>query len=366
MAKIGVGLIGANPDRGWALDAHIPALATSDTFELVAVSTSSEDSARRAGDKFGVPAFANAADLANHPAVDLVVVSVRIPLHRELVGAAIAAGKMVLCEWSLGAGLEETVALAEAAERAGVRGFVGLQARAAPAYRHVRNLLDTGFVGEVLSSTIVASGGNWGPWVQPENAYILDARSEAGMLVIPFGHTMEGVCYCLGEVEHLSAELATRRKTSIEAGTDRIVPITVPDQIAVAMKLHSGAVLSAHFRGGMSAGLNFHWEINGTEGDIVVTGPYGLTEMCELSVSGAKTGGVLAALPTPPEFMWAPGSLGTPANPAYNVAQAYGLLAQDLADGGSRMPTFADAVRRSRMIAAVETAAKTGMRQTCL
>jgi len=39
--------------------------------------------------------------------------------------------------------------------------------------------------------------------------------------------------------------------------------------------LKSGAAISIHYRGGMSKGTNFLWEINGTEGDIQVTGNIG-------------------------------------------------------------------------------------------
>ena len=46
MKRIRVGIIGANPDRGWAAQAHIPALKSlSDDFEITALSTSRRESA---------------------------------------------------------------------------------------------------------------------------------------------------------------------------------------------------------------------------------------------------------------------------------------------------------------------------------
>ena len=64
--KIRVGIIGANPDRGWAMQAHIPALKSlSDEFEITALSTSRSVSAAAAGKLFGVPlAFDNHHDLS--------------------------------------------------------------------------------------------------------------------------------------------------------------------------------------------------------------------------------------------------------------------------------------------------------------
>ncbi|WP_417620224.1 Gfo/Idh/MocA family protein [Parasphingorhabdus sp.] len=365
-STIGVGIIGANPDRGWAHDAHIPAIQASPQFELRAVSTSHTETAERAGRIYGVPSFDTPEALVKHPAVELVVIAVKVPKHKMLVKAALAERKAILCEWPLGNGLEEAVELAEKAEALGVKGFVGLQARSAPGFRHVSSLLRQGYVGEVLSTSIVASGGSWGSVIERQSAYILDESNGASLLTIPFGHTMEGVCYCLGEADYLSAEMATRRNTVTEIETGQQLAMTVADQIAVSGRLQSGATLSAHFRGGLSSGLNFHWEINGTEGDIVVSGENGLSQMCELVVAGAKTGNGLTRIPTPPNCLWAPSGSGSPAGAPFNVAQAYALIAKDLSDGGHRSPTFNDAVKRHRMLEAVEKAARTGLRQSYL
>jgi hypothetical protein len=70
--KIRVGIIGANPDRGWAAQVHIPALTSlSDDFEITALSTSRRESADAASELFGVhAAFDNHQDLVNRPDVD--------------------------------------------------------------------------------------------------------------------------------------------------------------------------------------------------------------------------------------------------------------------------------------------------------
>ena len=52
---IGVGIIGANPDRSWALRAHIPALAALPQYKIQAVSTSRRESARAAATQFNIP-----------------------------------------------------------------------------------------------------------------------------------------------------------------------------------------------------------------------------------------------------------------------------------------------------------------------
>src|SRR5437867_8564211 len=81
--RIRVGIIGASPDRGWAAQAHIPALKSlSDDFEITALSTSRRASADAASKLFGVPvAFDNHPELVNRADVDVVAITVKVPYH---------------------------------------------------------------------------------------------------------------------------------------------------------------------------------------------------------------------------------------------------------------------------------------------
>src|SRR5438477_4745280 len=153
---LGVGIIGVSPQRGWAATAHIPALRALPNYEIRAVSAASAESARAAGEVFGVSAvFSDHEQMVVQPDIDLVAVTVKVPHHRELASAAIAAGKAIYCEWPLGRDLDEARDMAALAARQGVRTIVGLQARQAPAIEFVKELLRDGCVGEVLSTTMI-------------------------------------------------------------------------------------------------------------------------------------------------------------------------------------------------------------------
>jgi predicted dehydrogenase len=360
--RIRVGIIGANPDRGWAAQAHIPALRSlSDDFEITALSTTRRESAAAAGELFGVPAaFDNHQELVNSPAVDVVAVTVRVPYHLELTTAALGAGKAVYCEWPLGNGLEQAETLAALAKKQGVLAVAGLQARSAPSVAYVRDLVEQGYVGEVLSTTLVGSGMGWGPTVEPFNAYLNDKRNGATMLSIALGHAADALCYCLGEVRELSATTTVRRTTFTVAGTEESKPMTAEDQVAASGLLEGGAAFSIHYRGGVSRGTNLIWEINGSEGDLQLTATGGQAQIWELVVRGGKGAqSSLEPLPVPEQYRWAP-----PQGPGTNVAQAYARFARDYREGTHLCPTFDDAVTRHRMLSAIETAAATGRRQT--
>ena len=362
--RIRVGIIGANSDRGWAAQAHIPALRSlSDDFEITALSTTRRESADAAGELFGVPAaFDNHQELVNSPAVDVVAVTVKVPHHLELATAALDAGKAVYCEWPLGNGLREAETLAALAKKQGVLTVAGLQARSAPAVAYVRDLVRQGYVGEVLSTTLVGSGMGWGPTVEPYNAYLNDKKNGATMLSIALGHAADALCYCLGEVHELSATTAMRRKTFTIAGTSESKPMNAEDQIGVSGLLEGGAAFSIHYRGGVSRGTNLLWEINGTQGDLQLSAAGGQAQIFELDVRGG-TGAqpLLELLPVPEEYRWAPPQVP---GPSTNVAQAYAHFARDYREETHLCPTFEDAVTRHRMLDAIETAAATGRRQT--
>ena len=91
--------------------------------------------------------------MAADPDVDLIVVCVRVPGHRDLVMAGLQAGKAVLCEWPLGANLAEAEEMAGLARQRSVKTIVGLQARSDPTILYARDLVQEGYIGEVLTAT---------------------------------------------------------------------------------------------------------------------------------------------------------------------------------------------------------------------
>src|SRR5437764_1765767 len=183
-STLGVGIIGVSPARGWAATAHIPALRALTNYEIRALSAHSAESARAAGEVFGVSAvFSDHEQLVSQPDIDMVAVTVKVPHHRELVSAALAAGKAVYCEWPLGRDLDDAKAMAALAAKQGVHTVVGLQGRQAPAVELVSDLVRDGYVGDVLSTTIVGLSIP-GDTVVTANAYMLDNTNGASLLTI--------------------------------------------------------------------------------------------------------------------------------------------------------------------------------------
>ena len=362
-STLGVGIIGVSPTRGWAATAHIPALRALPNYDIRAVSARSGESATAAAEAFGVKlAFSSHEQLVTHPDVDVVAVTVKVPDHRELVDAALAAGKAVYCEWPLGRNLDDAEAMAALAAERVVRTAVGLQARQAPAVEFVQDLLHAGYVGEVLSTTMVGLSIPGDTVVQP-NAYMLDKTNGANLLTIPVGHSLDILNHVLGEFAELSAVSGLRRPRIKIEQTGEQVAKTVPDQVAVIGTLTSGAIASIHVREAISGGTGFFWEINGSDGTLRISADAAVPGIFPLSVFGAQGRNELAALAVPETLThrW-PALTALDGAPAFNVGRAYAGFAADMNDGTHTVPDFADAVRRHGVIAAIQRSAVSGER----
>jgi predicted dehydrogenase len=362
-STLGVGIVGVSAVRGWAATAHIPALRVLPNYQIRALSAHNPDSARAAGELFGVDAvFLDHEQLVTQPEVDVVAITVKVPHHRELAAAALNAGKAVYCEWPLGRDLDDARAMAALAAEQGAPTVVGLQARQAPAIEFVVELLRDGYVGEVLSTTMVGLSVP-GDVVGQPNAYMLDKTNGANLLTIAIGHSLDTLTYVLGEFTDLSAVADLRRPLITIKETGEQIVKTAADQIAVIGTLTSGATASIHLREAVAGGTGFLWEINGTDGTLRITADAAQPQIYPLTVTGARGRNQPAELaaPTALTHKW-PALTSLKGAPAYNVGRAYAAFAADLHNRTHTVPDFADAVRRHQVIAAIERSAVSGKR----
>lgn len=356
-----VGIIGADTAASWAGASHIPALAAQPNLELVAVATRREESARAAAEAFGAARwYADPHALIADETIDVVTVAVKVPAHRELVLAALAAGKAVYSESPLG------VSVAEAKEMASAVGdlhtAIGLQGRQNPAVRRAAELVKAGAVGRLMSARVIATTFGYGPQSPSVYDYFNKAASGASFLTITTGHVLDVVEAVLGDIVEVDARTELLWPDIEIVDTGETSRREIPDHLDMIAMTQSGAPVSLQVLAGVPADqANFTFEIRGSEGWITLTGHHfagvqvgDLTLTASVAFQAPEAPVANGVGPTAAEF-WA--------GAAINVGEVYASLARDLEAGTYATPGFAHALHNSRLIAAVERAAQTGERQ---
>ena len=339
--KIRLGIIGANTQKGWAPRSHLPAIMASPEFELTAVCTTRQESADESAKKYGARlAFDDYHKLLDHPDIDAVAVVLRVPSHYEPTVAALNAGKHVYTEWPLGRTTEEAVEMADLARSKGVQTLVGLQARAAPGILYAKELVDTGYVGQVMSChvSLIREGGLQRT---SDRTWQRDDSLGANTLTIACGHTIDALRFVLGDFGHVSTVVSTQAKQWLDTDTQQMLDVTSPDNILVSGRLASGGVASVHIASNPWAGSGYRMEIYGRDGTLTVSSEDS-PQLNEVKLQGAKGSNNLEDLEIPGKYTNV--LEGMPSGSPFNVGQMYYRFGESIRTGKTWEPNFDTAV----------------------
>ncbi|SDQ29717.1 Gfo/Idh/MocA family protein [Thermostaphylospora chromogena] len=361
--RLRVGVIGANPDVGWAAATHLPVLAELPDFELTAVATRRAESAEAAAARWGARhAFTDLDELIAHPDVDVVTVSIQLPARDDLVTRVIDAGKHVYCEWPLAINGAEAARLRDLADAKGVRHIVGLQNRHHPAVRLARELVAAGEIGEVLSATFSYSAARShlpGDRLPRRMIWLVDRERGANDLTILSAHALDLFGTVVGGFRELSALLSIRTPRMVVDETGEELAVTSPDQILIHGELDSGAVAAVQIMIGTPAGAGARMDILGRTGRLTL-------QTTTANLIGGEFVAALARAGRPPTILEIPerhrGPLPAASVAAGNVAVNYVLLAEAIRTGAPLSPDFTTATRLHRLVDTIAEAASTGRR----
>jgi predicted dehydrogenase len=357
--KIRVGIVGATVTpggSGWGANAHVPALQTLPEFELKAVCTAHADTAKASAEKFGAElAFHDMNEMVAHPDIDLITVVVRVPLHKQLVMAAIDAKKPVCCEWPLGADLADATAMADSAKAAGLSTLVGLQAQSDPAVMYARDMVANGDIGDIVTVNLsvmvgaITERGDGRIWQGIR-------KNGANPMTIPGGHSIDALCYILGEFAEVSARVTTRIDMWKHAVTGEDFPVDAPDTVTATGVLKSGVEVSYQVASVPYNASGTRMEIYGRKGTLVLTSKSVNIGPSQLHLAIGSD--AMAEITPPDSYRLIPADMA--AGPGRNVGQAYARFAKDLQSGTAKAPDFNDAIVRHTLIDAMERSHRDG------
>lgn len=335
MTPVRVGVIGASYARGTHLPVYTE-LAAEGVVELVAVATARRETADAVAEAFAVRrAHVGFEALCADPEVELVDVATRPSRHREMVLAALVAGKHVLCE----APLAPTVADGEAmvAAQDGRLGIVDMQSRYRPGLAELRRLLRDGYVGRIDNVVVEAFYPTFTrPAAVAASGWCADAAAGASSLRVHGLHSTDVLRWAVGELTDVRGAVATREPEW--AGG---IPATSVDSAAYSARTTDGAVVSVHTSWVAPFGEGWRMVVHGSAGMLRAEAS-GHTGHCPVRLVGDRGDG-------PTELVPATGGATDP----------FGRLVRELAGavrGGPTgdLPTFADGVAALRVAERVE------------
>jgi predicted dehydrogenase len=199
--------------------------------ELVGVMSKNKQSAAELAKKHGIRHIERFEELLEY--TDIIDICVPTDLHKGYVLEAAKAGKHILCEKPLALTLEDSQAMIEACEAAGVRLFNALVVRFFPQYRAAREAVMAGQIGKLGVMRFKRVGY---PPKGDEDWFTQEERS-GGMIVDLMIHDFDYARWLAGEADRVYAKSV--RESQSEAAIDYAL---------VTIHFKSGAM--AQFEGG--------------------------------------------------------------------------------------------------------------------
>ncbi|WP_314504058.1 Gfo/Idh/MocA family oxidoreductase [uncultured Microbacterium sp.] len=146
MTPLGIGILGA---AGITERAIVEPSRELDGVRVVAIGARDPERAREAAERLGVPDSGDYELVLNHPDVDLVYLPLPSTVQAHWAVRALQAGKHVLCEKPLSANGTTAAEIADAADAAGRRAFVGFHYRLHGFIQRLLEVLGSGVLGDI-------------------------------------------------------------------------------------------------------------------------------------------------------------------------------------------------------------------------
>jgi predicted dehydrogenase len=297
MNSINVAIIGCG---GITLQNHLPGLALCPDTRLVGLCDTDPVTLERARKQTGVSITStDYKKIVTRDDIHAIIIATPNFTHAPIAMAAIAHGKHVLCEKPLGMNYPEVKAMADAADRAGVRHMTAFTYRFVPAMRYLSFLVKRGDLGQPYHYRSCRLQ-DWGTrnlgWRQVKK---LAGTGELGDML---SHRIDFAHLLIGPMRRLVAN--TRILHSMRGGA----PSDLEDWVAVLAEFQNGAsgVLESSK---LASGRNESWrsldyvEINGSERSyIFITGEWNKLQTGKVGGPGLET------MAVPEEFWRWPGS----------------------------------------------------------
>ena len=168
----------------------------------VAVSDSIIENAKKLADELNVTAFDDYKKMLAEGNVDAVIVAVPNFLHAQVSVDVAESGKHVFCEKPMAFTVSDCDKMIQAAKANGVKLMVGQVLRYLPVFAKIKEIIDSGDLGEPFSIYVSRlSGGSWG---NPQH-WRMKTETCGGILYEVSVHELDFMRYIGGDVDSVTS-----------------------------------------------------------------------------------------------------------------------------------------------------------------
>lgn len=239
--------------------------------KLVGVCAASEASRNLAIERAGYEfATGDYRELLDRDDIHIINVCTPNYLHKEQAIAALAAGKHLYCDKPLAMNAAEAREVVDAAERTNLTCQITFHNRFSPAMLRARQLVEDGFLGDILSFRGVYLHSGYADPDRPMSWRLDLAQSGGGALVDLGSHLIDLMRMLVGDFARVQGNLQTIvKERPIAKGSPEKETVLVDDLAVMQVELASGAIgtLEAS-RVATGAQDDLRIEIHGTRGAI--------------------------------------------------------------------------------------------------
>jgi predicted dehydrogenase len=311
--------------------------------------------------QFDVPhAHGDYREMLDAAPIGAVAVITPPATHAAISGAALAAGKHVLCQKPLAATLDEARALRDQARASGLVHAMDQNQRYLWHSLLLKELFDAGAIGRPLSleSTFGVNIASYyaNPDASPnKNAWYARREGSGGMLFANGGHVFDRLLWLFGPVRSVMGQVHTA-----------MTRVTLPDGTTVTPDSDDSYHAVLEFTSGLraiarcspiafSSAMRARLEVHGTAGSLLEEGLGAGASVKH----AAATDRDHATIPMPEHL----NPRGVPAGLPEGIHALADRFVRAILDGEPMAPTFEDGYRAQEVIEAVRRSSETGQRK---
>ena len=255
-SSIGIGVISFAHGHARA---YCQRMLTYEDVDLVACWDDDAERGTEAANAFGMQYSPHVEDVLNNPDVQGVIVTCETNRHAEMVLAAAAAGKDILCQKPMALTLDDCDRMSEACEQASVRFMMAYQMRHDPSNKKIKEILDSGALGNIslmrrrhcipvlFNDAFVNGPTHWH----------LDPVKNMGMFMDDASHATDLIHWMMG------------RPVSVMAEIGNTVTDVAPDDTGVAIYRYASGAMVVLINSSVTLAAENTTEIYGDKGVLI-------------------------------------------------------------------------------------------------